>query len=184
MKKNIRLTESDLIRLVKKIIKEQNGRTFGDRSFETLTPDSTIKGGNYGRVGFNQQAFNQSRAGQQQEKNLYKPESTAPEVKIATKRMDIYPKDKCVGQHLVTPYIGKGITDETDVTTKTLRDTYGKNIKNAVYYVWNGGGVFRPTGTEQPHLVNVCAGRGANGQSNLGLGPYIQGMGINNVKNP
>ena len=134
MKKIVRLTESDLVKLVKRVIVEQETQT-------------------------------------------YKPEDTSNQVQISTRRMSVFPKDRCVASNLVTPYIGRGIVDETNNVNNTLPTKGKKPFTGAVYYVWNGSGVFKPTNSEGVHLVNVCAS-----SNNKGLKPYIDGMPIQGVK--
>lgn len=178
MKKIIRLKESDLIKLVKKIIKEQVEPEEPDfqgkipRGPQTIVQDPKLDG-NKGRVVPGQY---EPRTG-----GRYTPESTENDVQIATGRISVFPTDRCVSQNLVTNMIGKGIVDETDRATKTLKEVYGKDIKNAVYYVWDGSGEFKVTGYEGVHLVNVCPGRGPKG-TNLGLTPYIKEMPIKGIK--
>jgi hypothetical protein len=178
MKKIIRLTESDLVKLVKKVIKEQVNSEQPDfrgkipRGSHTIVRDPRL-GPNKGRVVPN--ATNPITG-----ISKYTPESQENDVQIGIGKMTIFPTDRCVAQNLVTNMIGKGIVDDTDRVTKTLKDVYGKDIKNAVYYVWDGRGEFKVTGYEGVHLVNVCPGRGPKG-NNLGLTPYIQGMPITGV---
>ncbi len=178
MKKIIRLTESDLVKLVKKVIKEQVSSEQPDfkgkipRGSQTIVRDPKL-GTNVGRV---IPGAPEPRTG-----GYYSPESQENDVQIGIGKMTIFPTDRCVAQNLVTSMIGKGIVDDTDKVTKTLKDVYGKDIKNAVYYVWDGRGEFKVTGYEGVHLVNVCPGRGQKG-TNLGLTPYIQGMSIKGIK--
>jgi len=132
MKKIVRLTESDLVKLVKKVIREQQQN--------------------------------------------YKPEDKDPVNQIVTGRMMIYPQDRCVAHNSVTPYLGRGLTDLTTNVNTAFPTKNRQPFNQAVYYVWNGGSIFKPTNYEGQHLVNVC---GSN--NNKGLQPYVSGMPIKNV---
>lgn len=182
MKKIVRLTESDLVKLVKRVLKEQANVETDTPIFKpnsiprgphTIVRDPKL-GGDKGRVVPDKPE--PSTGGK------YSPESLENDVQIGTGRLTIFPTDRCVAQNLVTSMIGKGVVDETDRATKTLKEVYGKDIKNAVYYVWDGRGEFKVTGFEPIHLINVCPGRGLKGEGNLGLTPYIQNMNIKGVK--
>lgn len=178
MKKIVRLTESDLVKLVKRVIKEQSDTEQPDfrgkitRGPEILRNDPKL-GGNKARV--TQGVYPPS---QTDNFNTFKPFDTSYENLIRNKKIDIAPTQFCVPQDKVQRELGNGVIDVTDSTIANQGDL---DLRGNVFYVWEGKGMFRITQVERPHLINVCAGT-RNGVGNNGIKRYIEKMGIQNVK--
>jgi len=176
MKKIVRLTESDLVKLVKKVIKEQVNSEQPDftgkipRGPHTIVRDARL-GPNKGRVVPN--APNPSTGNP----NTFKPFDTSYENLIRTEKIDIAPTQFCVPQDKVQRELGRGVKDVTDSMIANQGDL---DLRGNVFYVWEGNGMFRITQVERPHLINVCAGK-RNGVGNNGIKRYIEKMGIRNV---